>query len=505
MLSSLICLAAVAAVPSQVTAEEDFTSSLLVPVTSFSSPGIDAGIATELQRRLVLLDTDLLLPLVEGGASSIKIELFSGEILTADLIERSPALGGYIWHGQVAGEDEDSDVVLSVVGESMTASIRTQDRLFRIAPAEDGPVHYLAQLDEKEFGGCATSAAHEVFGADFKGGANGNRNPIVDVMVVYTAAARSGQGGTNAMSSLINLAVTETNQGYDKSDVTQQLALVHTYEIVNYNENGNFSTELSRLRAKNDGHFDEIHGMRDQYGADAVAMIVNSSQYCGIAYLMTNPSHGFESNAFSVTARTCATGYYSFGHELGHNFGSTHDHQNASSGAYNYSFGWRTSNNAYRTIMAYSPGTRIKYFSNHNKNKNGMPLGQQNYAENWRSLNNTASIVAGWRDSAATYDLTMTLSALNSGSSATATITGSLFGKVIYLYNGSGHGSTTIPSLGIDQEIANANKVAQKNANTSGFAIISKSLPPSLAGLTVYLQAADTDGKMSAVHVDTIL
>ncbi len=505
MLGSLFSLAVLATPSLQAPSNEDVMTSLFTPVTSFNGPGIDAELPIISQRRLVLLDTDLLLPVDEGGASSIKIELFGGEILTADLIERQEARGGYVWVGQVAGEDHDSDVVLSVVGEMMTGSIRSKDRLFRISAAEDGPVHYVAELDETAFGGCALSAAEEVFGAHDHGFHNNNRSPIVDVMVVYTTKAKNNQGGTNAMQSLINLAITETNQSYSNSDVTQVLSLVHTYEIANYTENGNFSTELSRLRAKNDGHFDEIHPMRDQYGADAVAMLINSTQYCGIAYLMTNPSHGFESSAFSVTARTCATGYYSFGHELGHNFGSNHDRQNASSGAYNYSFGWRTSNNQYRTVMAYSPGSRIKYFSNHNKNKNGMPLGSQGSAENWRSLNNTANIVAGWRDSAVGYELTMTLGTLQSGSSATATITGSTQGNLVYLYNGTGNGSTTIPGLGIDLEIANANKVAQKSVGAGGFAIITKNLPPSLAGMTVYLQACDDDGKLSAVHTDTIL
>ncbi len=504
MLGTLLSLTAFAAPVAQASSHEDVMMSLLTPVTSYDHPGLDADSPVISQRRLVLLDTDLLLPVSQGGESSIKIDLFGGEILTANLMERIEAPGGYVWRGRVAGEDKDSDVLLSVVGESMTGSIRSKDRLFRISSAEDGPVHYIAELDENAFPGCATSAAEEVFGAHDHGHGNGARNPIVDVMVVYTKKARNAQGGTNAMDSLINLAVTETNGGYNNSDVTQRLNLVHSYEIANYTENGNFSTELGRLRAKNDGHFDEIHPMRDQYGADAVAMIVASSQYCGIAYLMTNPSHGFESSAFSVTARTCATGYYSFGHELGHNFGSTHDHQNASNGAYNYSFGWRTSNSQYRTIMAYSPGSRIKYFSNHNKSKNGMPLGQQNYAENWRSLNNTANIVAGWRDTVS-YELTMTVGTLQSGSAGTATISGSAQGKVIYLYNGTGNGSTTIPGLGIDLEIANASKVAQKTAGAGGYVIITKNLPPSFSGITVYLQACDDDGKISAVHTDTIL
>jgi peptidyl-Asp metalloendopeptidase len=506
MFTTLLLAASAASFLPQVSSGNELPPTFLAPA-SLPGPGLDAGQAIEIQRSLVTLNTDLLAPISQGGSRRLEIELFGGESLTANLILRTPARGGFVWYGSILGE-EDGEVLLSVVDQFVTASIRSQDRLFRISAAENGPVHYLAELDEFAFPECGTTAAHRVVGEVManNGNGNGNRAPDVDIMVVYTKKARVNQGGTAAMESLINLAFTETNKAYTKSDVNQVLRLVHTYEIVNYQENGDFSTELSRLRAKNDGQFDEIHGLRNQYGADAVGMIINSSQYCGIAYLMTNPSNSFKSNAFSVTSRICATGYYSFGHETGHNFGSAHDRQNANTGAYSYSFGWRTSNNQYRTVMAYSPGTRLKFFSNPYKSKNGMPLGKVNSAENWRSLNDTATYSSNWRPTASTYDLTLdVVGSLVAGNVGNVLVTGSVNTNWVYLYNGSGPGTTTLPGLGVDLEIANGRKVLQKKANAAGEADMTKSLPGSLSGLTVYLQAVDQLGSLSPVVIDTIL
>ena len=39
---------------------------------------------------------------------------------------------------------------------------------------------------------------------------------------------------------------------------------------------------------------------------------------------MQGNNPGFAPNAFAVVDRTCATGYYSFGHEMGHNMGLNH-------------------------------------------------------------------------------------------------------------------------------------------------------------------------------------
>jgi hypothetical protein len=64
----------------------------------------------------------------------------------------------------------------------------------------------------------------------------------------------------------------------------------------------------------------------DAFGADLVSLIIEGNgSLCGLGYLMLTESAGFEANAFSVSARNCATGNYTFSHEMGHNMGLQHD------------------------------------------------------------------------------------------------------------------------------------------------------------------------------------
>ena len=136
----------------------------------------------------------------------------------------------------------------------------------------------------------------------------------LDVLVLWTADAECRRSGLAAgctrtastkanIEATIDLAITETNVGYAASGVNTQLRLVHS-EFTSYVESAGFSTALSDLRS-NSG----VANLRAQKGADIVALLIDDSQYCGIAYL--GPSIG---NMFSVTAWNCATGYYSFGH-----------------------------------------------------------------------------------------------------------------------------------------------------------------------------------------------
>lgn len=238
------------------------------------------------------------------------------------------------------------------------------------------------------------SASDAVFPGDIQASAS----TTVDVLVAYSAAARSAQGGTASMLALINTAISESNSAYENSGVNLTLRLVHTMEVSEA-ESGNFSTELSRLRIDGDGFYDSVHDARDLYGADVVVLIQNSGNACGIGYLLSlsSPNAGY---GFSVTARNCATGYYSFSHEIGHNMGLHHDPANAGAGAaYSYSYGHRfgPTGNEYRTIMAYAPGTRVRHFSNPQVNYSGYATGVHNAADNTRTLNQTGKLVAAYR------------------------------------------------------------------------------------------------------------
>jgi len=223
-----------------------------------------------------------------------------------------------------------------------------------------------------------------------------------DLMVVYTGAARAAAGGTAAMQALINLGVTETNQAYANSGIVPRLRLVHMSEIA-YAESGTLGTDLPRLRGNGDGFLDTVHALRNTYGADMVKLVVNAaSDGCGLAYLM-GPGHNvaFAVNAFSVTARSCISPNYTFGHELGHNMGSNHAPDDpVGTGAYNYSYGHKVPTQ-FRTVMAYAdncaaPCPRVLNFSNPNVSRNGFPTGTAT-RNNALSINNVRTSVANWR------------------------------------------------------------------------------------------------------------
>jgi len=244
----------------------------------------------------------------------------------------------------------------------------------------------------------------------FGNGTTAQSTAEIDVMVLWTEDAECKNAGletgctvtsdTNAqMLATVELAVVETNQGYANSQVNAQIRLVHSYRS-DYQETS-FSGSLSDLRGQSDGRMDQIHAERRQYGADVVALLINDPQYCGLARV--GPSY---SSMFSVTAWNCATGYYSFGHEIGHNLGALHDlgTSNACSSS-SYHYGWRDPDGDFRTIMAYncrtnacdniakSGCTRVNWWSNPEVSYMGKTTGARN-ANNARQINDVAATVA---------------------------------------------------------------------------------------------------------------
>jgi hypothetical protein len=123
----------------------------------------------------------------------------------------------------------------------------------------------------------------------------------IDVLVLYTPAARMAAGSIPAIRAVVDLAVAETNASYGNSGIVQRLRLVHTAEV-NYSEvGGDFKTDLTRLSGTTDGYMDEVHALRNTHGADLVALIIDDSSLCGRANLMNTVSSQFHAFAFSVT------------------------------------------------------------------------------------------------------------------------------------------------------------------------------------------------------------
>lgn len=316
----------------------------------------------------------------------------------------------YAWVGHAKGNRENRAVV-GVSGNAVAGTFRYGGKLFKLEPRANGehvvsevsprdPAPELDPVPVVDITAFDTQGQSAAAAAD----AGSSEGSIVDVMVAYTPAVVEIYG-VDGIQAMIIQAVAETNQAYANSGMTTRLNLVHSV-LTNYTTSGDMLTDLGRLRNTSDGHMDELHQLRDQHGADLVNLIDKQSGYCGLAYRMSGLSPFFASSAFSIVNHSCATGYYSFGHELGHNQGVHHDPQTAagSSSVFPYAYGYQDPFGAFRTIMAYNcPGgcVRINHFSNPDILYNGEPTGEETASDNARAIDNTASVVASFRQSVA--------------------------------------------------------------------------------------------------------
>ena len=216
----------------------------------------------------------------------------------------------------------------------------------------------------------------------------------IRVMVHYTSSAAAASADINA---LINLAVAETNTGYTNSGVEISLVLAHKSQVT-YTQSGSFSTDLSRYRGTADGYMDSIHTTRNSVTADVGVLIINNSSSCGLASGIGSTA----STAFAVAHYSCSTGYYSFGHEIGHLQSARHDPAaDPSTSPYAYGHGYqKTTSPKWRTIMAYDCTggcSRLNYWSNPAKTYGGAAMGTTATHHNQRVLQNTKATIAAFR------------------------------------------------------------------------------------------------------------
>ncbi|MCW0365380.1 hypothetical protein NB699_000363 [Xanthomonas sacchari] len=350
---------------------------------------------------------------VTAGQKQLELDLLGQRITATQLKTEQLEGGNSIWYGNLgkaaaartralSGLDPLNSAILVRSGDTITGSIRSNGTLFHLRPIAGGG-HVLVEVDERRM-----PAEHP---ADYAllptvqmpqsvidervtaAGASSGSPATIRVLVVATNKAVTSYGGN--MQSLVQLAVAESNQGYTNSNVgiTMQLA---GYETTNYTESGDFNTDLTRFRGTSDGYMDSIHTSRNSTAADVGVLIIDNSAYCGLASGIGSTA----ATAFAAVYWDCATGYYSFAHEIGHLQSARHDvATDSSTSPYAYGHGYRYGN-SWRTIMAYnctSSCPRLNYWSNPNVSYNGVPMGNASTADNQRVLVNTKATVAGFR------------------------------------------------------------------------------------------------------------
>lgn len=359
--------------------------------------------------RAVQIDTDAL------TQDSLTLELFDG--LSVVAIRDRVALdeNGISWIGHAEG-DETSEIVLSARGRVLMGTLKLGAEAYDIVYAGNG-AHVLRQTDPNAEGPHseplpAPDTATGGTTSTSTGSGSVATGAVIDVMVLYTTAAKNNAGGDAGIQTKIMNAIAAANNAYLRSqdpsrNDAMQVRLVHMEEVA-YAPTGNMSVTLSDLAGTTDGKMDNVHTLRNQYGADQVALITAESNYCGIAYQMQTLSAGFAPYAFAVvhddSVYSCL-GNQTLAHEMGHNQGNAHNAEDSAGypGIAPYSYGYRVCG-TFRTVMSYACANepRISNFANPNVAYSGQSTGIAGAADTWHSMQYAAPTVANFRASAAT-------------------------------------------------------------------------------------------------------
>lgn len=359
---------------------------------------------------------------LQAAAFSLTLSPAPGHVVQFRDLERTDHPNGMISlyaHDRAAGSEtalviDEQDVSgrvhdgqgntwrLTPLGGSVTAVYRYDRSNFRMHPPGWDPGKGL-DLDTSPPTATPESAPEDT-------GAEADTGAVIDVMVIYTRAARFKVGNVN---TFIQEAFDNSRRRYENSGIPFRLRLVHSQET-NYRESGDIGDDLDAITETRDGNMDDVHALRDRHGADLVHLFIRgttassgNSVICGVAWFAHLQS--LAHRGFGATAVECEeTGDSTFTHEIGHNQGAHHDRPNTRGTApFPYGYGTCHSLKGWSTVMAYtginnSCWRAIPYFSSPSLRYEGVPTGVVNLTDNRRVLLQTARIVANHRPSRST-------------------------------------------------------------------------------------------------------
>ncbi|MCL2063640.1 MAG: M12 family metallo-peptidase [Candidatus Cloacimonetes bacterium] len=244
---------------------------------------------------------------------------------------------------------------------------------------------------------------------------------VIDLLYVYTPAAEIwalNDWRVTDIHHLIDVALASSNYVVSNSETGITFNIVHRH-LTNYVEDDS-GEDLMRLTDPYDGYMDEVHVLRNQYGADLVVFVPEVSFTGGVAWLLWS-FDGFEPDNYAVSLNRVQQSSWSYTiiHEIGHNMGAHHHRdQNFQEGPNwnlgGYSAGWRgyVQNVMRNTVMAYGSGGNyedginsydIPYFSSPLINLHGTNIGNATLADNARLLRETKAATAGYRNRPINY------------------------------------------------------------------------------------------------------
>jgi len=304
--------------------------------------------------------------------------------------------GDLLLHARTEDSHESFPAILSARG--LTAAFRMDDRLYRLVPLDDGQ-HLLIRVDETRLPPSHAQATAASAAPRHQAGTGTPAAAPSVIRVLVAASAEAAAGYPGDLRALAELSIAESNRTYDNSGLAMRLELA-AFRQSTYLESRNMSLDVRRLVAPADGYLDELHEVRDRVGADVGMLMLDRAASCGEAAEIGADA----ATAFAAVLVDCATGQYTFAHEIGHLGGARHDlRRDPATSPYPFGHGyWYQPPRAlgWRTVMSYDCPTgcrRIPYWSSPTLRHEGVPVGNAAEADNRRVLDITRSTVAGFR------------------------------------------------------------------------------------------------------------
>ena len=348
-----------------------------------------------------------------GRPARLSLNLSAAAAFDVTFERSERTLSGYALSGRVVGEPL-SGVTIAVGAGRAYGSAWTPQASYVIEQL--GPSASIRRLERSTLDRCdgvlqapavalgpEAKAAESTPGSRSGGGADAEEDEgsIIDVIVFYTSKARRQAGGHRAIRTLIDHHAAWTNDAYSVGGAAQRIRLVAVAQV-DYEEDLDQDLGLVRLQAKDDGHMDEAHALRDAYAADLVLLMTSGGG--GWAYRSLEEAWAF-ATAGIARANT-------FAHELGHLMGLAHQRESDNSNwPFPYSHGYELQDERgvaiVSTIMHTSGWTGR--FSNPRQTHRGHRLGVpgdeptpsvDGPADAVRSLDGTRRLVANFRASA---------------------------------------------------------------------------------------------------------
>lgn len=440
--------------------------------TQASSPTAQAS-------RAVQINASALANLQNG--SEFIINLGNTAPLTAVLKQTiSHSSGNKTIVAQLKGYDSAYSLVLTTGSQGSFGDLRSPDGEYQIL--SNNGQDWVVDLKASGLSPAANQD-RSILVPPPRGGQNSNTNSAeastIDLLLLYTPEL-ANQYGT-ALQARLDHLVALSNVAYQESGVNLTLRLVHQ-EAVTSSTTSNAETLQALTHSQ--GDFANVGALRNQYGADLVALLRPLSaehRNCGTAWI--NGANGqdikqYADYGYAVVSDGVNSGTkqycndYSLTQSLAHNMGSLAERSEYSDGlqgAYPYAYDHVVLGQFGTLMTAMTP--KLGVFSNPDQlclgTRCGVAEDQPSAANNAKALNQTRSAVANFRASVVANPSTASNKASpRSSSSSTLTwskaTTGSVSRPALALTTTT---KTTI--IGLSNPAQDINAIAIKGALTS--------------------------------------